>query len=64
MIMESSALDDQIGGNAQIKIDAFFKSFDDDGDRCITKNEWLNFYGKLFDNIVNNGLSPTPANNE
>lgn len=62
MLQESGQLKDQIGGNAQIKIDAFFKSFDDDGDRCITKNEWLNFYGKLFDNIVDNGLGSSQAN--
>ncbi len=46
-------------GGSDIKVDAFFKSFDEDGDKCISKDEWLHFYGKLFDNIIETGLSPT-----
>lgn len=52
LIKSSSSLDGMVD-NANSKVDAFFKSFDEDGDKKISKSEWLNFYGKLFDNIVN-----------
>ena len=42
--------------DAKAKIDAFFKTFDSDGDVKVSKSEWLNFYAKLFDDIVRNGL--------
>ena len=47
-----------IAGGAQAKIDAFFKTFDTDGDVKISKNEWLNFYRKLFDDFIRTGLDP------
>ena len=53
-----------ISGNANAKIEAFFKSFDEDGDQRITKAEWLTFYGKLFDEIIKNGLGPSQANKQ
>ena len=39
------------------KINEFFKTFDEDGDQSITKEEWLSFYAKLFDSIIENGLN-------
>ena len=45
-----------IAGDVQAKIDAFFKTFDTDGDVKISKSEWLNFYRKLFDDVVRTGL--------
>ena len=45
-----------IGGGVQAKIDAFFKTFDTDGDVKVSKSEWLNFYTKLFDEVVKTGL--------
>ena len=47
-----------IAGDAQARIDAFFKTFDTDGDVKISKSEWLDFYKKLFDDLVMTGLDP------
>ena len=44
------------GSDAKAKIDAFFKTFDSDGDVKVSKSEWLNFYAKLFDDVVRTGL--------
>ncbi len=40
-------------------VDAFFKSFDLDGDNKISKSEWLTFYGNLFDDIYKSGQTDT-----
>lgn len=56
LLKTSSSLDSLATGKIEKKFDAFFKSFDEDGDAKISKNEWLNFYGKLFDQIIENGL--------
>ena len=50
--------------NNENKIDAFFKSFDENGDKSISKKEWLNFYGQLFDNMIENSLGPKPTNKQ
>ena len=39
------------------KIDEFFKSFDENGDGFIQREEWLNFFGKLFDSVIDKGLA-------
>ena len=56
-LIKNSSFMDKIEGNSDTKVKAFFKSFDDDDDKSITKSEWLIFYGKLFDNIIKDGLS-------
>ena len=38
------------------KIQEFLDSFDQDGDGKIQKGEWLNFFGQLFDSVINAGL--------
>ena len=55
-LIKTCSFMDKIEGNSDTKVNAFFKSFDDDGDKSISKNEWLIFYGKLFDNIIEDGL--------
>ena len=55
---QSNFMGDDFTVSAKTKLDAFFKSFDEDGDRNVSKKEWLRFYGRLFDDIVeNNGSS-------
>ena len=38
------------------KIKEFLDSFDTDGDGKIQKAEWLNFFGQLFDSVIQAGL--------
>ena len=38
------------------KISEFLNSFDEDGDGKIQKAEWLNFFGQLFDSVIQAGL--------
>ena len=45
-----------IDGVDQAKVDAFFKTFDADKDAKVSKSEWLNFYSKLFDEVVKTGV--------
>ena len=40
----------------KMKVDEFFRSFDEDGDQNITKGEWIRFYGKLFDSVIQKGF--------
>ena len=62
LVQESSSMNDS-AGSAKARIEAFFKSFDVNGDRKISKAEWLTFYGNLFDNIFQNGLIDHPNAN-
>ena len=41
----------------EAKINEFFASFDADGDGKIQKSEWLNFFGSLFDSVIEQGLA-------
>ena len=41
----------------EAKINEFFTSFDADGDGKIQKHEWLNFFGSLFDSVIEQGLA-------
>ena len=46
-------------GNAaqrEAKIAEFFATFDANGDGKISKEEWLGFFGKLFDSVIEQGL--------
>ena len=48
------------GANAEekeTKIREFFESFDANGDGRIQKSEWLEFFGKLFDSVIEAGLN-------
>ena len=38
------------------KIKEFLDSFDTDGDGKIQKQEWLDFFGTLFDSVIQAGL--------
>ena len=55
-LVKEYGLNEDIDSSSKAMIDAFFKSFDEDGDKSITKAEWLAFYGKLFDDIIKNGM--------
>jgi len=41
----------------EAKIKEFFDSFDANGDGKIQKSEWLEFFGKLFDSVIAQGLN-------
>ena len=45
----------------EAKINEFFASFDADGDGKIQKSEWLNFFGSLFDSVIEQGLNQWTA---
>ena len=49
-----SHLDDQ---TRETKVDEFIKNFDSNGDGKIQRSEWLEFYGSLFDRVVESGFS-------
>ena len=38
------------------KIADFFAALDVDGDGTIDKDEWLSFFGKMFDSVIDRGL--------
>ena len=47
------------GANAaekEAKIKEFFDNFDANGDGKIQKSEWLDFFGKLFDSVIEAGM--------
>ena len=62
LIKDASILDKTADSN-KTKLDAFFRSFDDNSDQSISKSEWLDFYGRLFDNIIENGLRQSHTTN-
>ena len=53
----------EIGGGAidaddrEKKIAEFFATFDTDGDGKVSLDEWLNFFGHLFDTVVQQTLA-------
>ena len=38
-------------------VNEFIEKFNDDGDKQISKEEWLQFYGELYDSIIEMGIS-------
>ena len=44
------------GVNSEEKINQFFETFDDNGDGKIQQQEWLDFFGNLFDSVISSGL--------
>lgn len=59
----SDELSGSIGGGNQpvqdkeAKIQEFFDTFDEDKSGTIEKEEFLNFFGKLFDSVIQKGLA-------
>ena len=41
--------------NAELQ--GMMSTFDADGDGKIQKSEWLNFFGSLFDSVIEQGLN-------
>ena len=67
LFIEQGLQQSQDENDKQLKKDKlieFFKTFDEDGDHEITKEEWLGFYAKLFDSIIENGLNQERAQNQ
>ena len=44
------------GASSEEKINQFFETFDDNGDGKIQQQEWLDFFGNLFDSVISSGL--------
>ena len=63
LIKDSSYIDEP-DESIKTKIEAFFSSFDKNRDNLVSKQEWLDFYGTLFDNIIIDGLKLSHAINE
>ena len=61
LIRKISSSDSSLIGKHEDKVDAFQKSFDEESNQIISKNEWLSFYGKLFDSVTENRFSDTLA---
>ena len=45
------------GGQSDADIDTFFATFDANNDGVVSKEEWLTFFGNLFDEVIKKGLS-------
>ena len=45
------------GGQMEAKIDEFLNTFDANNDGVVSKQEWLDFFGNLFDAVISQGLS-------
>ena len=43
-------------GNNDQKINEFIETFDTDGDGAVQKQEWLDFFGRLFDSVIQTGM--------
>ena len=41
---------------SQAKIDEFFAQFDENNDGKIQRQEWIDFFGRLFDAVIAQGL--------
>ena len=44
------------GGAGEEQIDLFFATFDADGNGLVSREEWLTFFGTLFDAVIRKGL--------
>ena len=56
MIGQASAQFSGSEEEKQAEIDAILAQFDTDGDGKISKAEWLDFFGKLFDALIEKGM--------
>ena len=45
------------GGQSDADIDTFFQTFDANNDGVVSKEEWLNFFGNLFDEVIKKGIA-------
>ena len=52
---EVEQLASQSGGLVAEKINELFTTFDNNGDGLIQKDEWLTFYGGMFDAAIGKG---------
>ena len=44
-------------GGSEAEINQFISTFDTDGDGKVSKDEWLTFFGNMFDNVIAQGLT-------
>ena len=44
------------GNQSDADIDSFFATFDANNDGVVSKEEWLAFFGNLFDEVIKKGL--------
>ena len=44
-------------GQSDADIDTFFQTFDANNDGVVSKEEWLNFFGNLFDEVIKKGIA-------
>ena len=45
------------GGQSDADIDTFFQTFDANNDGVVSKEEWLTFFGNLFDEVIKKGIA-------
>ena len=45
------------GGQSDADIDTFFQTFDANNDGVVSKEEWLTFFGNLFDEVIKKGIN-------
>ena len=45
------------GAGQESRIRDFFAAFDINGDGCVSREEWLDFFGKLYDSVIAKGLT-------
>ena len=45
------------GGSSDADIDTFFQTFDANNDGVVSREQWLAFFGTLFDAFIKQGLS-------
>ena len=58
LIAHAKAAGAKLGaGGSDQDVDQFFQTFDSNQDGVVSKEEWLDFFGKLFDDVIQKGLS-------
>ena len=56
----ASTSTDGLGANAseiESKLEEFVQTFDADGDGKVQLNEWLEFFGRLFDEVIASSMA-------